>query len=53
MVERVLAELELRQRLAAELLEQREVLLAPLEGLLHRDHAVPEHSGLAHARAVL
>lgn len=48
MVERVLAKLELRQRLAANVLEQREVLLAALEGLLHRDDPVAEHAGLAH-----
>jgi hypothetical protein len=47
-VERVLAELELRHRLAAEVLEQGEVFLPSLEGLLHRDHAVSEHPGLAH-----
>jgi hypothetical protein len=47
-VEGVLAVLELRKGLAAELLEQRKVLLAALEGLLHRDHPVPEHSRLSH-----
>src|SRR5262249_8431308 len=52
-VERILAELEVGERLPAEVLEEREVLLAALEGLLHRDHAVPEHSGLGHQRAVL
>jgi hypothetical protein len=47
-VEGVLAVFELRKRLAAEILEQREVLLAALEGLLHRDHPVSEHSRLSH-----
>jgi len=50
-VEHVLAVLELGQRLAAELLEDGEMLLAALEGLLHRDDPVPEHAGLAHGRS--
>jgi hypothetical protein len=48
MVERVVGILEVRQGLAAEILEEREMFLAPFQGLLHRDHAVPEHAGLRH-----
>ena len=39
---------ELRQRLPAEDLQELEVLLASLERLFHRDHAVPEHACLRH-----
>ena len=48
MVEDVPGVREVRDRLDAERLEQLEVLLAALERLLHRDHAVPEHAGLSH-----
>jgi hypothetical protein len=47
-VEGVLRVLPAGQRLAAELLEESEMLLASLERLLHRDHPVPEHSSLGH-----
>jgi hypothetical protein len=47
-IERVLGILVFRERFAAELLEHRQMFLAALEGLLHRDHAVPEHAGLRH-----
>ena len=48
MIEGMLGVREVRHRLEAELLEEGEVFLASLERLLHRDHAVPEHSGLGH-----
>jgi hypothetical protein len=48
-VEHMLPEDEVRQRLAADVLEEREMLLAALERLFHRDHAVPEHACLAHS----
>jgi hypothetical protein len=51
-LEHVLPEGETRQRLAANVLQQREVLLASLERLFHRDHAVPEHACLAHQFSV-
>jgi hypothetical protein len=47
-IQRVLAELELRERLAAQILQHGEVLFSALEGLLHRDHAVSEHACLRH-----
>jgi hypothetical protein len=47
-VEGVFPKREFRNRLAADGLQELEVLLAPLERLLHRDHPVPEHSGLWH-----
>jgi hypothetical protein len=47
-IERVGDVFELRQRLPAQVLQKLQVLLAPLEGLFHGDHAVPEHSGLRH-----
>jgi hypothetical protein len=50
-VEGVLEELEIRQPLAAEVPQQREVLLSPFERLFHRDHPVPEHACLAHRLA--
>jgi hypothetical protein len=46
--EGVLAVLELRERLAAEALEQLQMLFSPFERLLERDDAVAEHSGLGH-----
>ena len=51
-LEHVIPEGETGQRLAANVLEQREVLLASLERLFHRDHAVPEHACLAHQFSV-
>jgi hypothetical protein len=51
-LEHVLPEGEPGQRLAANVLEQREVLLASLERLFHRDHAVPKHACLAHQFSV-
>jgi hypothetical protein len=47
-IERVLAQDEVRQRLGAEGLQQREMFFAPLERLFHRDHPVPENACLAH-----
>jgi hypothetical protein len=47
-IERVLPVTEVGQRFEAEGLEQLEVFLSPLEGLLHRDHPVAEHSCLSH-----
>jgi hypothetical protein len=47
-IEGVFPERELRQRLAADGFQELEVLLSPLESLFHRDHPVPEHSGLGH-----
>jgi hypothetical protein len=49
-IEGVLAVLEIRKRLAAEVFEQREVFFASLQRLLHRDHPVPEHSSLCHQK---
>jgi predicted nucleic acid-binding protein len=49
-VESVGAILEVGQRFAAERFEQLQVLLSAFERLLHRDHTVPEHSGLRHVR---
>jgi len=47
-VEGVRDVLEIRQRFPAQGLQELEVLLAPFEGLFHRDHAVPEHACLRH-----
>jgi hypothetical protein len=47
-VERMCDVFEIRKRFPAQSLQQLEVLLAPLEGLFHRDHAVPEHACLRH-----
>jgi hypothetical protein len=47
-VERVGDVVEVRQRFPAQRLQELKVLLAPFEGLLHRDHTVPEHSCLWH-----
>jgi hypothetical protein len=49
-VKRVLPKREFRNRLAADSLQELEVLLAPLERLLHRDHPVPKHACLWHMR---
>jgi hypothetical protein len=48
-VESVRDVVEIRQSLAAKRLQELQVLLAALESLLHRDHAVSEHSGLGHS----
>jgi hypothetical protein len=47
-VEEVFPVLELRERLLANPFEELQVFFAALERLLHRDHAVSEHSGLRH-----
>jgi CO/xanthine dehydrogenase Mo-binding subunit len=47
-VESVARVLEVGQRFAAERLQEVQVLFAALEGLLHRDDAVAEHSRLRH-----
>jgi hypothetical protein len=47
-VERVRDVFEIRKRFPAKRLQELQVLLAPLEGLFHRDHAVPEHACLRH-----
>jgi hypothetical protein len=48
-VEQVPRVLELRDCLPAESLQELEVLFPALEGLLHRDDPVPEHSRLWHS----
>jgi hypothetical protein len=48
-IQDVFLELHPRYRLVDERLEQREMLLPFLEGLLHRDDPVPEHLGAGHA----
>ncbi len=47
-VERVLLDLEVGQRLPAELRQEREMFFAALERLIHRDHTVSEHPCLTH-----
>jgi hypothetical protein len=47
-VERMPGVFEIRKRFAAQRLQELQMLLAPLEGLFHRDHAVPEHACLRH-----
>jgi hypothetical protein len=47
-IEKVPGILELGQRLPAEGLQELEMLLSPLEGLLHRDDAVAKHPCLRH-----
>jgi hypothetical protein len=47
-VERVRDVVEIRERFPAQRLQELQVLLAALEGLFHRDHAVPEHACLGH-----
>jgi hypothetical protein len=50
-IERVLAITEVGEGLETEGLQEIEMLLSSLEGLLHRDHAVSEHSRLGHRDA--
>jgi hypothetical protein len=50
-IERVLAISEVGEGLETEGFQKVQVLLSPFEGLLHRDHAVSEHSCLGHRDA--